>query len=91
MAPTVNRDVEETRAIEKQARKDVRIECELLCIALLHTAADGKASDMMVMLEMISARVILEISERLKMSVDSILEMNNQHIVRIIKVLKERM
>ena len=88
MAPTVNKDVEETRRLAKEAHKQDLADCEILCVAMMHTAANGNPVEIMSLLDMISSRVILQTATDLKMSTNNIVGLHFQHIVKTIKVLK---
>lgn len=91
MAPTVNKDVEETRRLAKESRAEKMSAAEIMSITLMDEAADGKASDMMVMLNIITARIILELSKRLGGDIDLILKTHSEHVRNTIRILKEKM
>lgn len=85
-----NVDVEETRRAEKDAELERIHQAILICIALMETACDEKAGTVMMMLDLITARVIHTLSKEMKMSEAEMIATHSEHVHNAIKVLKEK-
>ena len=90
MAPTVNKDVEETRRLEKDARNEMMRAAELMSIALIDEAAEGRASNIMEMLDMVAARIIRQVSKDFGMDTDKVVKLHADNVHNTIRKLNER-
>ena len=89
MAPTVNKDVEETRRLEKDARNEMMRAAELMSIALIDEAAEGRASNIMAMLDMVAARIIRQVSKDFGMDTDQVVKLHADNVLSTIHRLNK--
>ena len=84
-----NVDVEETRRQEEEDRMTTIHQGILLCIAMMETACDEKPGKVMMMLDLITARVIHTLSKEMSMTEAEMIATHSEHVYNAIKILKE--
>lgn len=85
-----NVDVEETRRQKEEDRMTAIHQGILVCIAIMEAACDEKAGTVMMMLDLIAARVIHTLSKEMGMSEAEMIATHSGHVHNAIKVLKEK-